>query len=148
MAHKKEIKDSAKQLYLIEGKKPDEIGEILSISARTIMRWKDKENWDASLRTGNIELSLSVEHELINTIKNAIKAGNLADPKVADACSKLQKIMQALRPKRQILGNLMLFCEALADYSVNCKDEDFLTAIQKHLPYIKDFIKVKYNKGS
>ena len=145
MAHKPETHELAKQLYLIEGKEINDIAKQIGVPFRTLMRWRKQEKWDSFLRTGNIELSMQVEKELIQLINKGIKDGNLADPKTADALSKLQKILNSLRPRRQILGNLLLFCEELANYASNCDDSEFAKAIQKHLPNIADHIKYKYN---
>lgn len=146
MAHKKETREFCKQLYLIDGKSIDEISRVTQIPYRTILNWRKKESWDSQLRTGNIELSLHFEKELITVINKAIEDNTLSDPKIADTISKLQKVANSLRPQRQILGNLLLFIEELANYASNANDAAFLRGVQKHLPSIADHIKDKYQQ--
>jgi hypothetical protein len=145
MAHKPETRELCKQLYLIEGKTPEQIAGLTKVALRTILRWRKQEEWDKMLRSGNIELSLQLENELMQTINNAIKDNKLADPKTADTLVKLQKVIQSLRPKRQILANLLLFLEELANYAGSANDPAFLDGVQKHLPGIADHIKNRYH---
>jgi|GEM_PF-1458061 len=140
------LRETCKQMYMIDGIAIKDISETMDVPTRTLYRWRKEDGWEFVSKTGNIELSLNLEQELIREINNAIKNGTLGNPQVADAIAKIQKVAQSLRPQRQILGNLLTFLEELVAYASTANDPEFLEGVQKHLQNIANHIKTKYNQ--
>ena len=140
------LRETCKQMYMIDGISIKDISETMDIPTRTLYRWRKLDEWEYVSKTGSIELSLNLEQELVKEINKAIENGTLGNPQVADAIAKIQKVAASLRPQRQVLGNLLVFAEELVNYASGANDPAFLNSIQKHLPEFVSKIKAKYNQ--
>lgn len=87
-------RNKIKKLYIIEGKKLDEISEIIGVNVRTIENWAVKEGWKAQQLEycqiqDRIELNLYNLYEVLSR-----KASESLDPQDTEAVFKLNKILE------------------------------------------------------
>ena len=147
MAYKRAIKEQAKQLYVIEGKKIETIANILSVPVPTLYNWKVKNEWDRSIKTaGNIGISVELVKGFHEEISKAIKEGKLTDPKTADALCKLVSIVEKITPGKVMLSNIYNMLEDTT-HCIQRKigDDDFLMSWGKYLPEISEYLRNKYS---
>ncbi len=147
MAYKRAIKEQAKQLYVIEGKKIDVIANILSVPSQTLYNWKTKYEWDRAIKTaGNIGLSIELVKGLQDEISKAIAQGKLSDPKTADALCKLVGIVEKVTPGKVMLSNIFNMLEDIT-HCIQRKlgDDVFLNLWGKYLPEIAEELRSKYS---
>ncbi len=147
MAHKKVIKEKAKQLYCIEGKTIDEIGTLLRIPDKTIYKWKKQFLWDDYLKTaGNVGMAMELQNAFAEEIQIAIAEKKLTDPATADALYKTSKMLEKLLPKKIMLANIFNLLEDIVIYTKNnIQDDKFVNSLSKYIPEIADFLRRKYN---
>ncbi len=147
MAHKRMVKEQAKQLYVIEGKTIEEIASILSVSIKTIYTWKKKFEWDRAIKTaGNIGLSVELVKGLHESIAKAIADETLSDPKTADALVKLVSIVEKITPGKVMLSNIFNMLEDITIcIQQKIGDDEFLLEWGKYLPEISEHLRIKYS---
>ena len=146
MAHKFADKNRAKQLYVVEGKKVEEIAAIVNVSVKSIYRWKQQDEWDKSLKSsGNIGIAIEMDKAFKDRIAQAISNGTLTEPSVADALYKTSKLMEKLLPKKIMLANIFNMLEDTTNYIKTIGNDKFLSDWARHLPEIADFLRKKYN---
>lgn len=141
-------RQKAMELYCAHSKSLAAIADELNVPASTLYRWKKNDKWDDNVAVSSIATSISIEKALGDAIREAIENDTLADPKTADAISKLQKVVDKLKPKQQILGNIYLFLEDLASYATEGSDRAFANSLANHLPAIGDYMRRKHGGES
>lgn len=150
MAYKRVVKEQAENLYIIEGKSVKEIATILNVGLQTIYNWKNKYEWDKTIRaSGTIGLSMEMTKSLANEINKAIAGGKLSDPKTADALYKSLMIAEKIAPKKVMLSNIYNMLEDITHYiQFKLGDEQFLMLWAKYVLEISDELRNKYSSGN
>lgn len=146
MAHSAAIKERAKELYLIDGKKIKEIAEILNIKERTIANWKERDTWDQTLSTGGtVGTFLRFYKEFTDNIQKAINDKTLGDSKTSDSLLKQSKLLETLMPTQMILSNMFEFMKDVTVYfAEHIKDQNFIQTWQDHIVPLGDYLRKKY----
>jgi len=145
--HKQADKNKAKELYVIEGKKLEDIAETLHISPRTLYQWKTKEDWDRDLKTtGNIALKVDLQRSFEDAIRKAIDNETLTDAATVDSLYKMLRIMEKLAPQKVLLSNIFNMLQDVTDYFRNVGDDKLLSLWVKYLPEIGSFLRKKYSE--
>lgn len=146
MAYKKADINKAKQFYVIEGQKIEDIAKIMKIPLKTVYAWKKKGEWDKALRsTGNIGMAMEMQKAFEEEIQQAITEKRLTDPSTADALYKTSKLMEKLLPKKIMLANIFNLLEDVTNYVKTVGNDKFLNDWIKYLPEVSDFLRKKYN---
>lgn len=137
---------TAREYYVLQGKKLDQIAELLNIPLKTLYNWKKKFNWDNDIRVGgSLSLYLEMQQQLVEAIKDALANGTLTDPATTDSLWKLEKLIEKRMPQRVMLSNIYSFVEDTVNYFINCgESNEFLTKIHEHLPQLADYLRKKY----
>ncbi|HOD52923.1 MAG TPA: hypothetical protein PKJ08_00210 [Candidatus Cloacimonadota bacterium] len=146
MAYKITEINKAKQLYIVEGQRIEDIANLLKIPVKTVYAWKRKGEWDKALRsTGNIGMAMEMQKAFEQEVQKAIEEKRLTDPATADALYKTSKLMEKLLPKKIMLANIFNMLEDVTNYIKTIGNDKFLTEWVKYLPEISDFLRKKYN---
>ena len=146
MAYKKDTKEMARRLYVVEGKAIVDIATIMGIPVFTIHKWKVKFEWDKEICSGgNVSLYLNMQKQFSDAVELAIAQNKLADPSTADALWKTAKLMDRLMPEKVLLSNISNFLEDTTRFFVaNVSNPDFIEVYQEFLPKLADFLRSKY----
>jgi len=146
MGYKVQTIETARQFYIVEGKSPREIAEVMKIPVRCVYNWIKKGEWDKDIRDGSgLALSMEMERQFVGEIRKALDEERLTDPATADALWKIAKMMEKMRPKRVMLSNVFSFMEDAVNYFVNNEnDGEWLEKLHKHIPLLADWLRRKY----
>lgn len=147
MAYKKDTKELARRMYVVEGKSVADIAAAMGIPVFTLHKWKVKFDWDKDISNGgNVSLYMNMQSQFTVAIQKAIDEGKLADPSTADSLWKTAKLMDRLMPEKVLLSNIFSFLEDLTSFFVaNVASPEFMEIYQGFLPKLADFLRVKYS---
>lgn len=145
MAYKKIVRESAREMYVVQGMPVTKIAEALHISLRTVMDWRKKEEWDNLIEQGGtVGLAMKAYSKYMEMLQNAIDNDEL-DPGTIDALNKFRIQIDKLMPKKTLLSNIYMFFNDIADYaSTSIPDDDFRKGLEKYMPEMADHLRRKY----
>jgi hypothetical protein len=141
-----QTRETARRIYVIEGKSVAEIADLLGIPVRTIHHWRVNKKWDKEIEdSGTINLYMEMQKQFIVAVKAAIEEGKLTDPATADALWKTAKLMERMMPAKVLLSNIFSFLEDLTKFFVAHVDNpEFMEIYQSQLPQLADWLRAKY----
>ncbi|HNX38755.1 MAG TPA: hypothetical protein PL124_09065 [Candidatus Cloacimonadota bacterium] len=148
MGYSKEIKETARKLYTIEGKLMTEISNMLNISQETLYRWMRKGEWQKDIQSGGqVSLWLNMQSEFMDAVRVAVQEKKLTDPSTADSLWKTAKLMDRLMPEKVLLSNIYRFMEDMTKFIASVVDDQgFLETFQTILPQLGEHLREKYSR--
>lgn len=96
-------------LFFMQNMQQQEICERAGVSAPTLKRWKDKDNWEARRAAANI-----TRGELVNKVLMAIgklldENTDKVDPNLADKLAKFSSTIESLDKKNNVVNDIETF---------------------------------------
>ncbi|MFA5646518.1 MAG: hypothetical protein WDA18_09265 [Candidatus Ratteibacteria bacterium] len=148
MAYTQIERNHAENLYVIEGKSINEIGNIMKIPIKTLYAWRKKDEWDLTIKTSSATgLALELSKSMSNELKKAMAEGTLSDPKTADALSKIAKIVEKIQPERTMLSNIYIMLDDVTKIIHHLNAPELMALWLKHIREISDELRKKYASG-
>lgn len=146
MAYRQELHKRAKELYVLEGKKVTQISEIMCIAVDTLNKWKAKDEWDKSIKSGGtVNTFMEFWQKFNEQLQQAIAENKLNDSKTADGLLKSMKLLKSLMPDQLLLSNMFQFLQDVTIYaSEKIRDKYFLELWQDHIERLGDYLRLKY----
>lgn len=148
MGYKKEVIETARKLYAIEGNTINEISEKMKIPIETLYRWQRKGEWTKDVQGGGqISLWLNMQTAFMSAVRKAVDEDRLTDPATADSLWKTAKLMDRLMPEKVLLSNIYSFLEDMTRFiAATVEDAQFLETFQSLLPQLGEHLRDKYSK--
>ncbi len=144
MAKNNPLRAQCMQLYVVEGKSINEIAELTGKALSNLYKWKKQDKWDDKCITGSVELSVTLEQKLLAKIKEFTDNDTLINN--ADALSKLQKIVDRLRPEKVLLSSMYAFLKAITSFIMKTRDQVLIDKWTLILPDISNHLRELFTK--
>jgi hypothetical protein len=137
--YKESVIETARGLYVVEGKTVQQVSELLKIP-------QHKFEWDKDIRSGGgFNLFLEMQKQFVAKIEQAVELEKLTDPAMVDSLWKLAKLMERMMPAKIRLSNIFMFLEDMVTYFVNCgESQEFMERLHKQVPLLADWLRKKY----
>lgn len=104
----KKKRELAERLYVNDGMKANAIAEDLNVSAATISRWKNEDNWE-SRRRNNLTAPHKIKEILLKELQTIAEGGESNVD--ADALAKMSKVIDTLTDKVSVQSVITVFKE-------------------------------------